>query len=539
MAWRPGAGYSATSYGARIGTIRDVGGAVADDSLAFHFERPAMYDLVVIGEGAGGLRAATAAAAIGARVALIEKRPEGGGSGAVASKGVSRAVGLLRRVREAGAFGIETGAVSADFARVMGRARDVAAAVAARDAERLARTPGLDVFRGTAAFEAYDAVTVDGGKPVAGRRFIIASGSRPSMPNIKGFKELGCLDAATVWNLSRAPKGLVVIGAGPLGLEIAQAFARLGSRVTVVAESPGVLPGEDADAAALVERALTSEGITFKLGATPVGVERRGDQKAVVYRNAAGGPKGEALGAEVVATSGRLANVEGLNLDVVGVHADPEHGVQVDEFLQTDAPRIYAIGDVLLRHAHANAAEHEADVAVGNAVLRRRRKVGYDALARVAFLDPEFAAVGLTPAQAEADGRAHQVIRVEYADDDRAWIDGRTEGFAKVVVTPSGKVLGATVVGEEANLVIQELALAIRAGLRLTQVAEAVPIHPSYAGVVKQAADRFRASRFERGFWGSAFRMFYGFEPRPAAVDEPAPEAEPAEPAVAAHGHGH
>ena len=219
-----------------------------------------MYDLVVIGEGAGGLHAATAAAGIGAKVALIEKRPAEGGSGTVASKGISQAVRLLRRVREAGSFGIETGAVSADFAKVMSRARDVAGAVASRDSERLARTPGLDLLQGTAAFESYDTVTLDGDKQVVGRRFIIATGSRPSIPNIKGFKELGCLDTASLWKLSKLPKSLVVIGAGPVGLELAQAFARLGSKVTVVADAPQILPGEDADVAALVARCADRRG---------------------------------------------------------------------------------------------------------------------------------------------------------------------------------------------------------------------------------------------------------------------------------------
>jgi len=517
-----------------------VGGVDAGDSVAFHFERPAMYDLVVIGEGAGGLRAARAAAGVGARVALIEKRPSHGLSGSVASKGLVQAVRLLRRVREAGSFGIETGAVSADFAKVMSRAREVAEAVAVRDAERIARTPGLDLFQGTAAFDAYDTVVVDGGKHVVGRRFIIATGSRPSIPNVKGLKEVGCLDAGSIWNLTKVPKSLIVLGAGPVALELAQVLARLGSKVTILADAPRVLPGEDADAAALVERSLAAEGVTIKSGATLVSVERRGDQKACIYKAAAAGPKAEVLGAEILSASGRLANVEGLNLDAVGVHADPEHGIVVDDCLKTDAPRIFAVGDVLLRHNYAHSAEREADVAFENAVLRRRRKIDYETLPRAAFIDPEFAAVGLTAAQAEAAGRAHREIRVEYADDDRAWIDGRTEGFAKVVVTPSGKVLGVTVVGEEASLVIQELSVAIGSGLSLARIAEAVPIYPTYAGIVKQAADQFRASRFERGFLKSAIRLFYGFEPRGAATDDnapPTPTVEPADAAVAGHGH--
>lgn len=516
----------------------------ADGSVAFHFESSAMYDLVVIGEGAGGLRAATAAAALGARVALIERRrPEEASpsSGAVASKTLVQAVRTLGRVREAGTFGIETGPVSADFPKVMNRAREIAAKVSARDAERVARTPGLDLYRGTAAFDSYDTVVVDGGKQVVGRRFAIATGSRPSIPHVKGLKEVGCLDPRSLWNLTRAPRSLVVLGAGPVALELAQVFARFGSKVTILAETPSILSGEDADAAELIEKSLAAEGVTVRTGVTLTGVERRGDQKACIYRCDRSGPKVEAIGVEILSASNRSANVEGLNLEAVGVHADPEHGVAVDDCLQTDAPRIFALGDVLLRHNYAHSAEREADVVVDNAVLGRRRKIDYETLPRAAFLDPEFAAVGLTQAAAEAQGRAYRVIRVEYSDADRSWIDGRTVGFAKVGVAPSGKVLGATVVGEDASLVVQELGLAIHSGLTLAQVAQAVPIYPTYAGIVKQAADQFRTSRLERGFLGSVIRMFYGFEPRTAPLAHEAnaaePTTEPAEAAAAGHDH--
>jgi pyruvate/2-oxoglutarate dehydrogenase complex dihydrolipoamide dehydrogenase (E3) component len=505
-----------------------------------------MYDLVVIGEGAGGLRAATAAAAVGARVAMIEKRRTDGAPGvygAVASKALVQAARVLRQAREAGSFGIETGRLAVDFHLIMTRAREVANSVAARDGERLSRTPNIDLFVGTAAFDAYDTVVVDGDQHVVGRRFVIATGSRPSLPEAKGLKEVGCLDTQSLWGLAKVPRSLVVIGSGAVALELAQVFARFGSEVTVLADSPQVLPGEDADAAAMVERSLTSEGVMIKTGATLVSVERRGDQKACIYQNARGGSVAEALGAEILVASGRLANVEGLNLEAVGVHADPLHGVVVDDCLQTDATRIFALGDVLLRHEFVHSAEREADVVFENAVLRRRRKIRYDALPRAAFIDPEFAAVGLTAARAVAEGRPHRVVRVEYVDVDRAWIDGRTEGFAKLVVTPSGKVLGATVVGQEASLVVQELALAIESKLSLSRLADCVPIYPTYASIVKRAADQFRASRFDRGILRSALRLFYGFEPPVEATETEAvlvePEPGPAEATNTEHSHDH
>jgi pyruvate/2-oxoglutarate dehydrogenase complex dihydrolipoamide dehydrogenase (E3) component len=235
----------------------------------------------------------------------------------------------------------------------------------------------------------------------------------------------------------------------------------------------------------------------------------------------------------------------------VGVHADPEHGIEVDDQLQTHAVRVYAIGDVLLRQRYTHVAEREAEVAFQNAVLRRRRKMDYQSLPWATFLDPEVATVGTSEAQAKAEGIDHRVYRVSYEEIDRARIDGRTEGFAKVVATPAGKVLGATIVGEEASLVLQQLVLAMESGLSLGDLAATTQIYPTYARVIRKLASQFQAARLERGLVQTALKLFYGFQPRTAAGDgasAPAASAPngshadshaPTGPAAPVHEHGH
>jgi pyruvate/2-oxoglutarate dehydrogenase complex dihydrolipoamide dehydrogenase (E3) component len=259
---------------------------------------------------------------------------------------------------------------------------------------------------------------------------------------------------------------------------------------------------------------LTGEGITFKRRASIGKIENRGGQKVCLYTDGETGEPAEVSSAEILCASGRLANVEHLNLEAVGVHADPEHGIEVNELLQTRAVRAFAIGDVLRRHRYTHAAHAEAEVAFQNAVLRRRRKIDYSNLPWATFLDPEVATVGIFEAQAEASGLEHQVFRVNYADIDRARADGCTEGFAKVVASPAGKILGATILGEQAGLVLQQLVLAIDAGLGLDDLAETIHIYPTYGQLICKLTRQFRKTRLERGFRGRALRFFYGFQPR-------------------------
>jgi pyruvate/2-oxoglutarate dehydrogenase complex dihydrolipoamide dehydrogenase (E3) component len=289
--------------------------------------------------------------------------------------------------------------------------------------------------------------------------------------------------------------------------------------VTVLTDEDRVLPREDPEISGHVACMLTGEGITIKRRASIEKIEQRGDQKVCIYKDGDTGEHAEVSAAEILSAAARLANVEHLNLEAVGVHADPEHGIEVNELLQTHAVRVFAIGDVLKRHQYTHAAEAEAEVAFQNAVLRRRCKIDYTNLPWATFLDPEVATVGISEAQAKADELAHQVFRVSYGDIDRARIDGRPEGFAKVVASPAGKILGATILGVQASLVLQQLVVARNAGLGLGDLAETAQIYPTYGQVIGTLAGQFQRTRLERGFLATALRFFYGFQPPTDAVD--------------------
>lgn len=513
-----------------------------------------MYDLVVIGGGSGGLHLATLAARVGAGVALIDKSsPTESGwlPACVPSKGLVQAARLVQQIRGAGEFGIHVDPPRVDLASVLNRLRTVAQSSAAERSDEALAARGIDVFHGTAAFDAYDTVLLDGSKRIEGQRFVIATGSRPAPPSIPGLREAGYLDDASLWSLTQVPETLTVIGAGPIGMEFAQVFARLGSKVTVLTEEDRILPGEDAEVSGHIACTLTGEGITIKRKVTIEKVEQRGDQKVCRYIDGETGQRAEVSTKEILIAASRLANVDHLNLEAIGVHADPDHGIEVNEMLQTHAIRVYAIGDVLKRHQYTHAAEAEAEVAFQNALLRRRRKIDYTNLPWATFLDPEVATVGISEAKAKAEELEHHVFRVNYADIDRARIDGKPEGFAKVIASPSGSILGATIMGVQASLVLQQLVVAMDAGLGLADLARTIQIYPTYGQLIRDLGGQFQKTRLERGFMATALRFFYGFQSRAGTADGASvtttdlpngsghAAVDASHSAEAAHGHGH
>jgi pyruvate/2-oxoglutarate dehydrogenase complex dihydrolipoamide dehydrogenase (E3) component len=506
-----------------------------------------MYDLVVIGGGSGGLSVATAAAKVGAKVALIEKDRLGGEAtfaACVPSRGLTQAARLVHQLSSAGRFGLRTGTVEVDFAAVLARVRAVGEEFARGESAEVLQAKGIEVIHGSAAFEAYDTVLVNATTRVPGQRFVIATGSRPAVPAIPGLAEAGYLDNHSLWSLAKVPESLIILGSEPAGLEFAQCFARFGAKVTVLSPSPRILPDDDAEASDVMTQLLTAEGLTIKAGVEVTKVEVRDGKKVCKFQDPATGATNEAAGAEILLAAGRLANVENLNLEAVGLHGDAEHGIEVDDYLQTHSTRIYAIGDVLQRHQYAHFAECEAAVAFQNAVLRIRKKMDYSGIPWATFVDPEVASVGITQARAEEERRPVRVYRVSFGEIDRARIDGCIEGFAKVVATPSGKILGATVVGHDASMIVQEFVLALKKGLGLNDIAAAVPVYPTYAGVAHRLASQFREGRLGNNYVKSALRLFYGFIPRVdagngTAESNPETTSEPESHPAAAHGHGH
>ncbi|HWE35396.1 MAG TPA: FAD-dependent oxidoreductase [Isosphaeraceae bacterium] len=473
-----------------------------------------MYDLIVLGGGAGGLNVAVAAAAVGAKVALVEKGETGGEctfTACVPSKALIRAARFVAEARRAAEFGIKLAPPEVDFAAVMARVRSVVAGFARSDSAEHLQGRGVEVIRGTAAFDAYDTVLVDGRTPLRGRAFVIATGSRPASPPIPGLDAVGALDHTTIWGLDALPPELLILGAGPVGIEFAQAFARLGSRVKVVADSAHILPREDPEVADRLQALLEAEGIRFHLGAEVYKASLRDGQPVLAYRREADAFPREVGGSHLLVATGRRANVEGLNLDAMGIHATAEHGVEVDEHLKTRAANVWAVGDVLGHDQFTHAAEREAAVVIQNALLARDlapKRMEFATLPRVTFTDPELAAVG----SGQPDGS--RTFRVELAELDRARIDGRAEGLAKLVATPSGKLVGATILGPEAGELLPPFVLALERGLSLDDLGGLVFAYPTYSALGRLLANRFRATRLESGLVRTALRWIYGFKPR-------------------------
>lgn len=498
-----------------------------------------MHDLVIIGGGAAGRTVAAAAARVGARVALIEKNRPVDGQPSRAywpSKGLIQTARLVHQLRESARLGMSTTPAPIDFAAVMGHVRAVADNLAQRDRAEMLGQKGIELHDGSAAFSAYDTVQLDETVLLPSHRFVIATGSRAAIPEVPGLAGCGYLDGNSIWSLSALPASLTVLSAEPAGIEFAQCFARLGARVTLLTESTLLLPEDDPEASELVTRTLTAEGLTIRTGVEIMKVEARGGEKVCKFRDKSTGTTSEIASAALLVTAGRLANVEGLNLEAVGIHGDPAHGIEVDDHLQTHSTRVYAVGDVLMKHFTAHVAEQEATVAFENAVLRMRKRVDYATIPWATFTDPEVAGIGITEGRAMAEELPARVYRVGFGEVDRAVIEGRTDGFAKVVTTPAGKILGATLVGGDAATMIHQIALAMARNLSLQDLAAAVPIYPTYGSVLRKLAVQARAGRLEKGYIQTALKLFYGFMPRATAGNGTSgQETTPVAPAAEAH----
>lgn len=482
-----------------------------------------MYDLVVLGGGSGGLNIASAAARVGAKVALVEKGKLGGEcthSACVPSKALLQAARVAHAARSAAEFGVRVGPVEVDFPAVMRRVHAVVADFYGHDKEDRLRAKGIDVVFGTPRFEAYDAVVVDGTTRIEGARFVIATGSRPAVPEIPGLIETGYLDNQTVWDLQERPESLAILGAGPVGLELGQAFARLGVEVTLFDGNAEILHHEDPEAARLLRERLEAEGLTFHLGAEVIGIGTRGGKTLLKFRSVKDGLAHEAACTHLLVATGRAANIDGLNLEAVGIHATSASGIPVDEYLATPSPHIYALGDVIGKDRYTHAAEREAAIVLQNAVLKLPKKYRGDAMPRTTFTDPEFAAVGKTEAEARAEHPEVRVFHLDLAKVDRVRIDGEPGGLARVFVTESGRVLGATIAGPNAAMAIQEFVLAIEHGLTLADLAATIHPYPTMASAVRSLANQYSATRLEKGFVRTALKWFYGFTP--SASERPA-----------------
>ncbi len=469
------------------------------------------YDLVVLGAGTAGLVSAVGAAGLGARVAIIERHLMGGDClnvGCVPSKGVLRASRAAAATREAGAYGVRVaGPIDVDFGAAMERMRSLRAGISHNDsADRLSKL-GVDVYFGDARFVARDAVEV-GGARLRFARAVIATGGRAAAPSVRGLAEAGYLTNETVFSLTRLPRRLVVVGAGPIGCELAQAFRRFGSTVTVVSLDARLLPREDADAAAILAGRFEREGVELRLGAKLQRVERRGGAKVVVLEKE--GRAEEVIGDEILVAVGRAPNVEGLELEAAGVAAG-RGGVEVDDRLRTTNRRIYAAGDVCSAFKFTHAADAMARIVIQNALFFGRKKASALVIPWCTYTDPEIAHVGLHEREARERGIDVTTITVPLAEIDRAVLDGDAEGFARLhAERKSGRILGATLVAEHAGEMIGEMALAVTAGLTLGTLAAAIHPYPTQSEAWKRAGDAWNRARLTPRVRG-ILQRFLGF----------------------------
>jgi len=457
------------------------------------------YNLVVIGAGAAGLISAAIAAGLGARVALVERHLMGGDClnvGCVPSKSLIRAARTIAEARRAEAYGLPTAAATqADFAAVMERMRRIRARISHEDSARRYRDQlGIDVFLGNARFGGPDLVEVDGAR-LRFKKAVIATGARAAIPAIEGLEEAGYLTNETVFELTERPNRLGVIGGGPIGAELAQTFRRLGSNVTVFGRAPQLLPREDSDAAQVIEDQFDREGIATLLGCSVRRIELLDVGKRIHVTRADGAPQSVDVDAILVA-AGRSPNVEGLNLEGVGVEFDPKRGVHVNDYLQTRNPDIYAAGDIAMAWQFTHAADAAAKLVVQNALFLRTKKLSSLVMPWCTYTDPEVAHVGLYESEAAERGIELTTFKVPLCEVNRAVTDGEDAGFVKLQVRKgSDRIAGATIVASHAGETISEVTLAMVNKLGLGAILATIHPYPTQAEALKRAAGAYARSR--------------------------------------------
>ncbi|MCI0455983.1 MAG: mercuric reductase [Gemmataceae bacterium] len=452
------------------------------------------YTLVVIGAGTAGLICASGAAGLGARVALIERELLGGDClnvGCVPSKALLRCARAAADVRDAGAFGVEVPpGVRVNFPAVMERMRRLRARISPHDSAERYRGLGVDVFLGHARFTGRDTIEV-AGQTLRFAKAVIATGARAARPAIPGLAETGYLTNESVFALTELPRQLAVIGAGPIGCELAQAFARFGSEVTLLGNHEQVLPREDRDAAALVGQALTRDGVHLRLNCKVLSVERHGPDKVLRVDGGA-----VVRADEILIGVGRAPNVEGMGLEAAGIEYDTKKGVHVNDRLRTSNRRVYAAGDVCSRYQFTHTADALARIVIRNALFLGRARASALTIPWCTYTDPEVAHVGLYEHEARERGYRVQTFTQELSQVDRAILDGETEGFVKVHVREGkDRILGATVVARHAGEMIGELTLAMRSRLGLGALADTIHPYPTQAEAIKKLGDAYQRTR--------------------------------------------
>ncbi len=449
------------------------------------------YDIVVIGGGSGGLVVAAAAAQIKAKVALVEKHRLGGDClwyGCVPSKSFIHASRIAYEVKNSSRFGIYTSTPEIQFAEAMGHVQQTIAAIQPHDSPERFAALGVEVIFGSGQFVNQNTFVVNGRKLTA-RAFVISTGSRPTVPPIAGLEAAGYLTNEQVFSLTQRPPSMAVIGGGPIGCELGQAFHRLGSEVTIIASTPHILPKEDPTAAAIIEQQFIAEGIRLITNARVNQVEMLEEKKCLWADSE------KVIADEILVSVGRTPNVESLNLEEAGVKYNSK-GIKINEKLQTTNPRIYACGDVIGGYQFTHVAAHEAVTVLTNALFFPFSKVSYRVIPWATFTDPELARVGLTEEQARKEyGEDVCVLKQDFAGVDRAQSEAATQGFCKIITKSNGGILGAHIVGASAGELIHEIVLAMNYKLKVSALS-GIHIYPTLAEVNSKAALLLRKQKF-------------------------------------------
>lgn len=456
-----------------------------------------MYNLVVIGAGTAGLVTAAGAAGLGAKVALVERHLFGGDClnyGCVPSKSLIRSSRVVADVHDAASFGVHVPNITTvDFAAIMERVRRIRATISFHDSVKHFQEMGVDVFLGDATFASEDTIEV-AGKKLRFKKAVITTGARAFEPPIPGLKETGFHTNETIFSITVQPKRLAVIGGGPLGCELAQAFCRLGSRVTIIDMSPHLLPREDPDAAEILQNALKGEGMELVLDARVKKVEKKNGAKVIHFESK--GSEGSCTVDEILVGTGRAPNVQGLHLERVGVMYDEKKGIHVNDNLQTTNPRIYAAGDCCMLYKFTHTADAAARIVIANTLFMGRRKLSALTIPWCTYTDPEIAHVGLYEKEAEERGIELDTFKQSFTDVDRAIADSEEEGFVKVHVKKStDKIMGATIVARHAGEMISEITLAIVGSVGLKTIANVIHPYPTQAEAIKHVADAYNRTR--------------------------------------------
>ena len=461
------------------------------------------YDLTIIGGGSAGLVLAVAGAKLGKKTTLVEKHRIGGDclwTGCVPSKALLKAAKVANYVQNAEKYGITSTESKPDWQRVMNYVRSTQHHIETEhDNPERFREMGVDVIFGTGHFESRDIFVVEDResgrtKTLKSKKYVITTGSRPLAPSIPGLDECEYLDSENVWELEELPHSLLVVGAGPIGIELGQAFHRLGAEVTIVQRSDHILSKEDTDVSECMFKYLTNEGINIRLNTRIDRVEKSSDGiKAVLSASQGSQPNDKQVESfdKILIAAGRAPNIEGLGIEDIGIEIG-KSGIIVNDRLQTHVKNIYAAGDVIGHYLFTHVAAFQAQLLVRNFIIPMQKKINYSVVPWTTFCDPEVARCGLTETEAREKYGDVDVFRLDQTDVDRAVAEGETLGFTKVIASKwLGRILGVHIVGTNAGEVIHEYVLAMQEGIPLRKLSGMIHVYPTYSTSVLRVAAKW------------------------------------------------